>query len=44
MAVGQPCQPSKRKMMRDFVGAGPRACPDTPGPIVSIHAVRIGKF
>jgi hypothetical protein len=24
--------------LQDFVGAGPRACPDTPGPI------RIGKF
>jgi hypothetical protein len=30
--------------LQDFVGAGPRACPDTPEPIVSIHAVRIGKF
>jgi hypothetical protein len=30
--------------LQDFVGAGPRACPDTPGPMVSIHAIRIGKF
>jgi hypothetical protein len=41
--AGRRAQRIAQRAERECRG-GPRACPDTPGPIVSIHAIRIGKF